>query len=167
MSRHRYPLRSLIWDDLKVAAGLVLVGGPLFLRDLSSVLTYIFSALAALFLVFAARTVVRHLTVVELSDVGIRLAGAFVTPVGWDDLRALRLRYYSTRRDRERGWMQLRIKGPSRTISIDSSIEGFDVIAERSALEAERRGIAISPLTRTNLGAIGIVAGRLGEAELG
>ena len=71
-------------------------------------------------------------------------------------MQDLRLRYYSTRRDREKGWMHLKIKGRHATIRIDSSIEGFDRIVARTASEAARRRIAIGDLTRDNWAAMGI-----------
>jgi len=158
VSEYRYATRSLLADDVKAALGLTISIGPLFLDDLSRVALYVFSVLALLFGIFAIRTAARHTRVIELSDTGIRARGLFARGFGWEELKRVQLRYYSTRRDRERGWMSLKVSDGRSTIVIDSSIYGFQDIAGRIALEARRRDVEFSPLTQTNLAAMGINA---------
>jgi len=110
-----------------------------------------------LFAAFAVRTIARHFTVLEVSEAGVRTTGPAGGSIDWEELQDLRLRYYSTRRDRENGWMHLKVKGRHATIRIDSSIEGFDRIVERMAAEAARRRIQIGDSTRSNWAAMGIV----------
>ncbi len=159
--RYRYPLRSLILDDVKAVAGLILTGGPLFLSGVLPVLVYIFAGLTVLFAVFAAKTAIRHMTAIELSPAGLSDQGPLGKSIGWEELEGVELRYYSTRRDRERGWMTLRVKGGSSSgrlseVSLDSSIDGFEAIATQVARQAAWRGVSFSPATRTNFEALGI-----------
>jgi len=158
--RHRYPLRSLVLDDVKAVAGLILSAGPLFLDGLLPVLFYSFAALTVLFAVFAAKTAIRHTTVIELSPAGISDQGPLGKSIGWEDVEGVELRYYSTRRDRERGWMMLRVRGQSSgrpsEVSLESSIDGFEAIATEVAYRASQRGVQFSPATRTNFEALGI-----------
>ena len=156
MSHHRYPTGVLVKDDIRAAAGLAVTVGILAVARLPNILIYVVVALTALFAVFALRTVVRHLTVLEVSDNGVRTTGPAGSSVDWEEMKDLRLRYYSTRRDNEKGWMQLKIKGRHSTIRIDSSIEGFDRIVARTAAEAARRRIRVGDLTRGNWAAMGI-----------
>ena len=156
MTLHRYPAKVLIADDLRAAAGLAVSVGILSVARLPNVLTYIFAALTALFAAFALRTILRHLTALEGSDTGVRTTGPGGGSIDWEELQDLRLRYYSTRRDRENGWMHLKIKGRHATVRVDSSIEGFDRIVERTAAEAARRRIQVGDLTRSNWAAMGI-----------
>ena len=156
MTLHRYPTRFLIMEDLRAAAGLAVTVGILSVATLPDFLVYLFAALTALFAAFAVRTLLRHLTVLEVSDTGVRAGGPVGASIDWEELQDLRLRYYSTRRDREKGWMHLKIKGRHATIRIDSSIEGFDRIVARTASEAARRRIAVGDLTRSNWAAMGI-----------
>lgn len=167
--RHRYPVRSLILDDVKAATGLILCGGPLFLGGLLPVLAYIFAGLTVLFAVFAAKTAIRHMTVIELSPAGISDQGPLGKSIGWEELEGVELRYYSTRRDRERGWMMLRLKGRSSSgllseVTLESSIDGFEAIATQVARRAAWRGIRFSPATRTNFEALGIALDPLTRA---
>ncbi|MSO65106.1 MAG: hypothetical protein EXQ85_04795 [Alphaproteobacteria bacterium] len=156
MTRHAYPLRTLLADDARAVVGLLLTAGPLFLAGLAPVCEVVFAGLAVLFLVFAARSLVRHTRVIELSDTGVRVGGWFGRFLAWNDLTDLQLRYYSTRRDREAGWLLLRLSGRQRHIRIESSIAGFNAIARRTTHEALGRGVSVTAPTRSNLQSLGI-----------
>jgi hypothetical protein len=154
-SLHGYPLRALVSDYAGAAAGLgISVGLVVFVR-LAVPVAWVLGGSAALFLVYFARTVCRQLTRIELDENGIRVVGPAVIASGaairWDDLRALRLDYYSTRADREGGWMQLKLGDGQSTIRIDSDLEGFAQVAERAAREASRLDLALDPATLNNL----------------
>jgi hypothetical protein len=71
----------------------------------------------------------------------------------------MKLAYYSTRRDRQRGWMHLTLRGRGRRLGIDSSIDGFETIAEAALDAATRRNVALSNVTRANLVALGLAPG--------
>ncbi len=51
----------------------------------------------------------------------------------------MKLAYYSTRRDRRDGWMQLELRAGASTIRLDSRIDGFAELVERAALAAAAR----------------------------
>ena len=154
-SQHRYPMRALGRDYAGAAAGLGLSAGLIVFVRLAAPVAWLLAGSAALFLVYFARTVCRQLTRIELDETGIRAVGPAVVTSGaairWDDLRALRLDYYSTRADREGGWMQLKLGDGQRTIRIDSDLEGFALVAERAAREAARLDLALEPGTVNNL----------------
>ena len=96
------------------------------------------------------------MTVIEISDMGVRASGPLGATIAWEDLRDVRLRYYSTRRDRERGWMDLRLKGRRQTLRIDSAIEGFEHIVRRTTDFAPHHGIELGAATRANLKSMGL-----------
>ena len=154
-SLHRYPMRALGLDYAGAAAGLGVSAGLIVFVRLAAPVAWVLAGSAALFLVYFARTVCRQLTRIELDEAGIRAVGPAVVTSGaairWDDLRALRLDYYSTRADREGGWMQLKLGDGQHTIRIDSDLEGFVQIAERAAREASRLDLALDPATLNNL----------------
>ena len=152
---HGYPLRALGLDYAGAAAGLGISAGlVVFVRPAAPV-AWVLAGSAALFLVYFARTVCRQLTHIELDEAGIRTVGPAWGPSGaairWDDLRALRLDYYSTRADREGGWMQLKLGDGQHTIRIDSDLDGFAQVAERAAGAAARLDLALDPGTLNNL----------------
>jgi len=125
---------------------------------LAAPVAWVLTAVAALFLVYFGRTVCRQLTHIELDEAGIcargPAPGLLSAAIRWDDLRLLRLDYYSTRADREGGWMQLKLGDAQRTIRIDSDLDGFVQIVERAARAAAERGLPLGASTLANLEAL-------------
>lgn len=151
-----YSLRALSGDYAGSAIGLASSIGPLALVQPAAAIGWVLAAAAALFLVYFGRTVCRQLTRIELDEAGIRASGPLGAAIRWEDLRSLRLDYYSTRRDREEGWMQLRLRDAQRTIRIDSEVDGFAEIARLAAAEARHRCADVDEDTRANLQMLGI-----------
>ena len=108
-----------------------------------------------MFLLYAVRTASRHLTLVELSDAGVRAIGPFGTTLKWADLKGMDLRYFSTSRERGGGWMQLRLKSEASKLALDSGLVDFALVARRAATEVSARGLAITPATLANLEVLG------------
>jgi len=151
-----YSWRALLPDYAGSAIGLLSSLGPLAFVHPASPVAWVLAAVAALFLVYFGRTVCRQLIHIELDETGIRAKGPLGAAIRWDDLCSLRLDYYSTRRDREGGWMQLRLRDARRTIRIDSELDGFADLVRAVALEARRRGAALDEATRANLAVLGL-----------
>lgn len=160
MSRLRYPRPALAGDYLRGGAGLLLTGLPLLALPLSPWVAPAFAAAALVFALFTARTVQRQLTIVELGEEGIAAHGPLGAAIRWQDLARLKLRYFSTRRDRERGWMQLTLQGTGqgigRRLTLESTLDGFDAVVERAAAAACANRLALDPATLDNLAALGI-----------
>jgi hypothetical protein len=152
----RYSWQSLFPDYAGGAIGIALTLGPLTLVNPAEPVAWVLGAAAALFLVYFGRTVCRQLTHIELDETGIRARGPLGAAIRWEDLRSLRLDYYSTRRDREGGWMQLRLRDTHHTIRVDSELEGFVDLVRAVVLEVRRRGIGMDEPTRVNLEVIGL-----------
>jgi hypothetical protein len=152
----RYSWRSLLPDYAGGAIGIALTVAPLALVHPAGPVTWVLAAAAALFLVYFGRTVCRQLTHFELDQTGIRVKGPLGAAIRWEDLRALRLDYYATRRDREGGWMQMRLRDARRTIRIDSELDCFVDLVRVVVLEARRRGIDLDEPTRANLDVLGL-----------
>jgi hypothetical protein len=150
-SRHRYPLRALWRAYAGSAAGAAAALGLLGFAQLAAPVAWAAAAAAALFLVYFARTVCRQLTHIELDETGIRARGPTGAAIRWEELRSLQLEYYSTRRDREEGWMQLKLRDAQHTIRIDSQLDGFAELARQAARAAAARGLALEASTLGNL----------------
>lgn len=164
MSEHRYRSAAVMGDYARSAAGVALTAGPLLLAGAAPSMMIVLGGLAGLFVVYGARTGVRHATRLRMDDTGIaRLAPRPVT-LAWRDLNAFRLRYFSTRRDRARGWMQLDLRADRSRLRLDSTLEGFADIVARAASAAERAGIALDAATRDNLASLGITVRQDGNA---
>ncbi len=162
MNEFRYPVKSLLGDYLRAAVGLGVGLGVLIFVPPSTVLLAVFGSLSALFGVFGLRTLKRHLTVVAVSDGEIRASGLGRLVLPWNDLRTLKLRYFGSRRQRSRGegegFMQLTLRGTGGSLTLESSVEGFEYIAWRAAKAARDNGVSLDPSSAGNLLDIGIDA---------
>lgn len=156
MTRHAYPGSAMLGDYLRAAAGFVPVAAILATNSVGAVAGTVLGGLALLFSVFGIRTALRHRTRVEMTDEALRASGPIGRSIAWRELDGLRLAYFSTRRDRRDGWMQLDLRAGAATLRLDSRIEGFNQVVERAARAAEARGLALSPATAANLEALGI-----------
>jgi hypothetical protein len=155
-SRHVYPTSAMIGDYLRAAAGLVPTGAVFATAPMGMVGATVLGGFAAIFAIFGLRTVLRHGTRLEMTDSELRAHGVSHQTIAWADLDRMKLSYYSTRRDRKSGWMQLELGAGRAKVRLDSRIEGFDRLLRRAAEVAALRGVALSDATLSNLEALGI-----------
>ena len=153
---YRYPAGAISADYARGLGGIALTAGPLWALTPSGPLAWVLAACMLLFLVYFARAVVRHLTRIELSETGIAARGPFGGAIPWDELRSVKLNYYTTTSDRTGGWMQLDLGTRQRSICVDSRLEGFADVAGVAAQEAGRRGCRLDETTLLNLKALGV-----------
>ncbi len=156
MSEHRYPTEVLLGDYARAGAGLVLTGAPLVLVPLNVYVGAVLGALVALFAVFGGLTLLRQLRRIEVGEDGIAARGVFPVQLSWAALDGVTLRYFATRRDGAKGWMELKLRGAGRRLALDSRIDGFRDIAARAARVAARRHLELTQATTTNFAALGI-----------
>jgi hypothetical protein len=155
-SHHAYPTAAMIGDYLRSAAGLVPTAALFATVPIGTVPGVILGGFGAVFAVFGARTVMRHRTRIEMTHTGLRASGIRPRALRWAELDRLRLAYYSIRRDKRSGWMQLELGAGTTKLSLDSRLDGFDQVVRRAAEAATERGIELSEATATNLEALGI-----------
>jgi hypothetical protein len=156
MSRHAYPASAMLGDYARAAAGFVPAAGILATEPVGLVGGTLLSGLAVLFAMFGIRTAVRHGTQIEATEAAVYASGLSRVSISWSELDRLKLVYYSTKRDRRDGWMQLELRGGPSTLRVDSRIDGFSELVRISARAAEARGLTLSETTAINLQAIGI-----------
>ncbi len=156
VTRHAYPSSAMTGDYLRAAAGLVPSSLILVTMPVDMFGGVAIGGFAAIFGVFALRTFVRHGTRIEMTESELRSSGLWRMSLPWDELDRMKLGYYSTRRDRRAGWMQLELGTPRARLRLDSRIEGFDELVRRATAVASRRGLALSAATVSNLQALGI-----------
>ena len=161
-SRHAYPASAMVGDYLRAAAGLVPVGVLFATLPVGTVAASILGSFAAIFGAFGLRTALRHGTSIEMTDTELRARGLWRSTIHWAELDHMRLAYYSTRRDRRSGWMQLELGAGRAKLRLDSRIEGFDRLVRRAAEVAASHGVALNDSTMSNLEALGIRLPELG-----
>lgn len=156
MSIHRYSLQNLLPDYMRGGAGLVIGAGGWLLAPGMLHVIVIFGGLTVLFLLFTMRTVARQYTRIEMTDDAIVSDGTRRLTLHWNALDRVKLRYYSTRRNRSGGWMTMKLASGRTTIAIDSNIDGFDAIAARTARAIIDTRAATDDVTLANLAALGL-----------
>ena len=151
----RYARPALYADYARAGAGVAVCVLPLLLVTTNTV-TLALAALGILFLLFGARTAVRHATEIVADYAGIVARGPFGGRIAWDELTRLKLAYYATRRDRKGGWMHMTLSGGGQTLRLDSSLDGFNDIARMAANASLARNVEVTDATRANFAALNI-----------
>jgi hypothetical protein len=155
----RYPVAALYPDYLRTALGLAVTLGPLLLLDLAGVVAALLAGLGLLFAWFGTRTVVRHLSRVELTGDAIALCGPAPRRLAWRDLERMKLAYYAPRRSRDDGWLQLTLcSAGGRPIRLDSTLSGFDRVLSEASRVARAKALPLDAATHANLFALGLAS---------
>lgn len=155
---YRWPHAAMLADYLRSGIGF---GASLIFMLLVPPLSLAFLFFAVLMIVFGlylALTVMRARTVLKLEPEGLVATGILGTKViRWDALDQFALRYYTLRRDKEAGWLDLKLRSPAAAITLDDRVDGFRAILERAWQAAQARDIGISSTTYANLTAAGLL----------
>ena len=153
----KYPLQSILIEYGASILGIILTFLPLFLTTPLAIVSAVLCCLGTLFFIYGIRTIFRHYTLVEVSDTAIQVKGVRNISIKWEKLEQLKLSYFSTRRNQEAGWMQLRLKANKVTIRFDSSLEGFETILLKAAYNAQKYSAYLNTNTIQNLNALGLL----------
>jgi hypothetical protein len=156
MTCYAYPTSAMYGDYLRAAAGFVPTAAILATAPVGIVASTVLSGFVALFAVFGLRTVLRHGTRFEMTGSALRASGLRRTSIAWGELDRMTLSYYSTRRDRRDGWMQLELRSGWTKVRLDSRIDGFAELVDKSARAARSRGLTLNGATLANLAALGV-----------
>ena len=157
MSKHRYPAHSLRGDYFRAGGGVIFFGGLVFAGGLDGVVFYILAILTALFALLGWRTWICNATVLTVDKTGIATSGLGYTHLAWQDINQVKLNYFSTRRGRQDGWMELMLTSNGSHIKVDSRIENFHTIAQHVHGTALRRSIELNQVTLANFASLGLV----------
>lgn len=173
MTVYRYDPHSVRADLRRAAMGLILTVGPMLLLGDSPIALAVLGALAVLFLVFGLRTAVRGMTLVHVTEHGLsfeplggrkgRLPGLAPKAIAWRDIRKVGLRFFSLKRDRSEGWMELSLGDDGQSLRLDSTLDGFQDIVVRAAEAARVNNVTLSDNTQANLTALGIRSQHAGD----
>ncbi len=155
MNTYRYPASRLTSDFGRTAFGLAVALGPLLAIDLPPLAFALFAALAVLFAAYGVQAWRRLQSRLEVTEDTIEMV-PFGAKLAWRDLSRVRLAYFSVRRDRRDGWMELKLEAGPAKLRVDSRLDGFDDIARRSALAARARTLALDASTVQNFQALGV-----------
>ncbi len=160
MTLLHYPASRLWPDYLRSGLGLLACLGLLLFAAPQSVIFALLTGLSLLFVWLGAITLWRQQIEIELDPSGIASHNRWGferrrTVMPWSDITGIGLRFYSTRRDRSEGWLQLtieghRAEGHRARLRVDSNLSGFPHLVQQALAAADRNGIAVSASTRAN-----------------
>ncbi|WP_169543529.1 hypothetical protein [Sneathiella aquimaris] len=160
-----YPFKEVMREYVRAGIGIGLTALPLLLLRPSSVIVYILGALLCLFILYALRAINRHIAKVCITENKICITGLQAKCIDWEELKAFSVSYFSTRRDGEKGWMQLKLEGRGVRLRIESTITDFEDLVEICATIAAGRGLSFSSATAQNLDILGIYANNHGDIQ--
>jgi hypothetical protein len=120
-----------------------------------------------MFAVYGLRAWARQMTVVDVTETVVSAAGPRIisgrlasrVTLAWDDVSAVKLSFYSTKRERTDGWMNLKLKGAGECLIVGSDIDGFSAIAAKAAAAAKANSVPLSEATVSNFVVLGITVG--------
>lgn len=148
---YSYPFLGILADYARAVVGLGVCAVPFLMGIHRTLVTYMFAVLICLFVGYGARTVLRHFTRFEVGDEGLAVNLPKRRGFAWKDVDFVRLRFYSLKRDRKRGWLQLVIGAGATRISMESTIAGFRDVLDQAVAAAGRNGIVLDETTAANL----------------
>lgn len=156
--QYRYPFHEIMKDIIRAGAGITLTAYPLLLLKPSSVIVFILGSLLCLFVLYGVRAFDRKFARICISPEEIRINGIWKRAIKWEALEQISLSYFSTRRDREKGWMQLRLKGRGVRLRVESTIAGFEDLVEICVAVALKNKLSLDVATKNNLEILGLSA---------
>ncbi len=155
---YHWPANALRGDFIRMAICFTVCLAILAAVPVRSLEFVVFVIPAIAFGAYLAQTVLRARTTLTLLPEGLAVAGFFGTRlILWDTLDQFTLRYYTLRRDKEAGWLDLKLSSPGASITIDDRVDGFRPILQRAWEAARSRDIGISSSTYANLTAAGLL----------
>jgi len=154
--RFAYPLSALISDYMRGGIGTLLTLPLILFVPMHPIMFWIFLCLSLIFMAYTARTGFRQLTWFELEGPDLTRHGPRQAHLSLETLTEFKLRYFSTRRDRENGWMQLTLKAQGASIVIESTLDGFDQLVEVASHHAAQSAVDVDDTSLSNLNAMGI-----------
>ncbi len=109
-----------------------------------------------MFAAYGGRALVRKRMKVKISANGISVESLKEKNIDWEALESLKLSYFSSRRDREKGWMQLKLKGRGIGLTFESTISDFEDLVMLCAVKAKEAGLRFDAATARNLKSLDI-----------
>jgi hypothetical protein len=154
MTRLYYPLAVLWRDHLRAGLGLAFCLALMLFNSPVSVIFFLLAGVSLLLAWLSAHTLWRQQIEFKLDIHGVERFSrwGWTSPrrVAWEEMQSVRLRYYSTRRDRSDGWMTVTITGHGGTLRADSDLQGFELLATKAVAEALRLNLSLDPATLSN-----------------
>ena len=156
---YRWPRNAVRGDLIRTGLGFLACAAVLLLVPTVSIMFAAFVIPTIVFASYVIQTLLRATTTLTIQPEGLGITNYLGQRlVRWDTLDEFQLRYYTLRRDKEAGWLDLKLGSPGSSITLDDRVEGFRPILERAWEAASARDIGISSSTYANLTAAGLLS---------
>jgi hypothetical protein len=154
----KWPMKALVGDYVRGSLGALFALLCATLAPAGSWWQIVLFVLLIVFLTFLCDVMIRNGTRVAMSSAALSSVRPIwgETRIEWACIDGLDVRFYPSRRDRTAGWMTAKIKGQSRTISLDDALPGFEDVMERAMQALEARGLGMNESTAANLASLGL-----------
>lgn len=159
-SVHRYRISALAPHYLGSTFGIAVTGVICFSNKSDSPAFWVGFMLAVLVSWHFAAIVMRHWSVIEVSEEGVQSRGIVTKTLPWRMLTDVVLDYYPLGMDGRSGWMQLKLAGAGVRIFVLSWIDNFDDIVRTVAKVSECRDLALTAASLANMKALGVTGAR-------
>ncbi|WP_102785039.1 hypothetical protein [Thalassospira sp. GB04J01] len=147
-----YPTKTMAPDLAKSIVGLLICGVIALIPEMLAIIQWTSAGLSLLFIFYFVRTLLRFQSKIYISEYGIRLSSMQGgTAFAWSELSKFRLRYFSTKRDGNKGWFELTLQAGDAKIVAESTLVGFDELLDISRDWAKDNQLLVDDVTRTNL----------------
>ena len=157
IKKFKYKFQSNVWDIAQTILWLSVLLYLTFYINISKTLIYFTYLFIFLLLIFLFHLIFKILSKVTINEKEIVKSSLIIkTILNWHDISEIKLNYYSTRRDKERGWMVLFLLSKQKKIVIHSSISSFDVILEKIGEKTYSNNYLFNYYTENNFKAMGI-----------
>lgn len=149
----RYCSGTLWAESLKALAGAAVCGAVALSLPFSWFPAGLIGLLGIAFAWYGARVASRTRMRILLSAEGLQeLPSGRLLP--WCEVLGLQLVYYSTRRDREDGWMELTLRTQARTWRVDSRLDDFHEFVRFVLRRTNQNQFKLDSTTAHNLKAL-------------
>jgi len=152
----RQPISLFLAMIARAAAGLATIVFLAVITRPGVIGLAVLCGIGAVFACYAVRAVSRHMSVITISEEEIRISGPLRKQIAWRETDGVSLRYFSTRRDRENGWMSLVLRSGRKRITLDHEHPAFMPAVQHALNAALRNRVGLNAATMTNARALGI-----------
>jgi hypothetical protein len=148
-----YRRAPLMADYFRAGAGLALSAVPLATMAPIWPVAIGLASLVGLFGLFLAQTWRRQHSRVRLARGGVALVNGAARSLAWDELDAMRLRWFGSRRQGQ-GWLELELHGAGQRLVLTSALDGFDTVVADAFHAARANNVPLESATRANVAAL-------------
>jgi len=143
MSLHGYKKGAVTGDYVRGGLGFAVTAFPVAFAPMLGTFQIVFLLIALVFAGFIVKTWLRAQTRYEVDDDGIQAQGPLSKTIKWSELAVLDLRYYSTQKEKNSGWMHLVLKDRNGDrLNVLRQFQGDFAWQDRGVAESDRQGAA-------------------------